>query len=104
MIVPGVDLMRRSLARSTAGLKLQTGRYVYFPASTADAIASGTLNALAGAVERMQTFMTEAGIAAPLVVLSGGAAALLAPRLNVPVEVVDNLVLEGLLRIALENQ
>jgi type III pantothenate kinase len=103
MIVPGLELMQRSLARSTAGLKLQAGRYAYFPARTADAIASGALNALAGAVERMQAFMSEAGVAAPLVVLSGGAAGLLAPRLNGPVEVVDNLVLEGLLRIALET-
>jgi type III pantothenate kinase len=96
--------MRQALAHSTAGLKLQAGRYAYFPASTADAITSGTLNALGGAVERMQLFMSEAGIAAPLVVLSGGAAGILAPRLNVPAEVVDNLVLEGVLRIALESQ
>lgn len=102
-IVPGVDLMRESLARNTAQLGLQDGRFTYFPDSTADAIMSGIVNALAGAVERMLRYMAESGQAAPIVVLSGGAAALLAPRLNAQVEVVDNLVLEGLLCIALSE-
>ena len=100
MIVAGVDLMRAGLARSTAGLKLQTGRYAYFPGRTADAIMSGAINALAGAIERMQRFMDEAGLSTPLVVVSGGAAGVIAPHLNVPAEVVDNLVLEGIVRIA----
>jgi pantothenate kinase type III len=65
-------------------------------------IASGAVNALAGAIERMQRFMQEAGLSTPLVVMSGGAAGVIAPQLNVPAEVVDNLVLEGLIRIALE--
>jgi type III pantothenate kinase len=99
--VPGADLMRESLSRNTAQLGLQEGRFTYFPDSTADAIMSGIVNALAGAVERMLRYMEESGQAAPIVVLSGGAAPLLAPRLNARVEVVDNLVLEGLLRIAL---
>jgi type III pantothenate kinase len=99
-IVPGVDLMRESLARNTAQLGLQEGRFAYFPDSTADAIMSGIINALAGAIERMLHYMVESGQAAPIVVLSGGAAATLAPRLNARAEVVDNLVLEGLLCIA----
>jgi type III pantothenate kinase len=64
---------------------------------------SGAINALAGAVERMQRFIREAGEAAPRVVLSGGAAPILERALNGAVEVVDNLVLEGLLRIALDQ-
>jgi len=101
VIVAGVDLMREALARSTAGLKKQEGRYTFFPATTADAIMSGAVNALAGTIERMQRFMHEAGEANPRVVLSGGAAAAVEAVLNGAVEVVDNLVLEGLLRIAL---
>jgi type III pantothenate kinase len=104
MIVPGPDLMRGSLSRNTAGLRPKAGKFAYFPERTEDAIASGAINALAGAIERMQRFMREAGLAAPLVVVSGGASGLVAPALNVPVEVVDNLVLEGLLRIALEKR
>jgi len=102
MIVAGADLMRASLARGTAGLRPRSGRFAFFPGRTADAIESGTVNALAGAVERMQRFMRQTGQAPPLTVISGGAARLIAPQLNGAVEVVDNLVLEGLIRIALE--
>jgi type III pantothenate kinase len=102
-IVPGLELMRAALARNTAQLKLQDGRFTYFPDCTADAIASGAVNALAGSIERMRRFMEETGQIAPLMVVSGGAAALLEPHLNARVEVVDNLVLEGLVRIALDR-
>lgn len=100
VIVAGVELMREALARSTAGLKVQEGRYTFFPASTADAIMSGAVNALAGTIERMQRFMRETGEGDPLVVLSGGAAAAVESALTGRVEVVDNLVLEGIVRIA----
>ena len=100
MIVAGTDLMRGALARKTAQLRPRGGKFAYFPARTADAIESGTVNALAGAVERMLRFMCEAGQEAPLAMLSGGAARFIAPHLNGTVEVVDNLVLEGIVRIA----
>ena len=103
MIVAGADLMRNVLARNTAGLRPRPGRFAYFPARTADAIESGAVNALAGAVERMVRFMREAGAALPLIVLAGGAAYSIAPQLNGAVEVVDNLVLEGLVHIALDS-
>ena len=45
-------------------------------------------------------YMAETGQGTALVVLSGGVAALIQPRLNVAVALVDNLVLEGLLEIA----
>ena len=103
MIIAGADLMRDALSRNTAGLRPRPGRFAYFPSCTADAIESGVVNALAGAVERMVRFMREAGVASPLTVLAGGAAQLVAPQLNGAVEVVDNLVLEGLVRIALDS-
>lgn len=102
-IVPGTELMRAALARNTAQLNLQEGRFTYFPDCTADAIMSGAINALAGSIERMLRFMGETGQIAPLIVLSGGAAALLEAHLNARVEVVDNLVLEGLVCIALDR-
>ncbi|MEK6594529.1 MAG: type III pantothenate kinase, partial [Pseudomonadota bacterium] len=103
LIIPGFELMRGSLARNTAQLKLQDGDFHYFPDNTANAIMSGAINALCGAVERMLGFMQETGEVMPCVVLSGGVAGLLADRLNARVEVVDNLVLEGLLSIALDD-
>jgi type III pantothenate kinase len=64
---------------------------------------SGAVNALVGSIERMLGFMAETGEGSALIVLSGGAARLLAPRLNARFEVVDNLVLEGLACIAKDH-
>jgi type III pantothenate kinase len=102
-IVPGYALMRSSLARDTAQLALQDGEFAYFPDSTGDAIASGALNALAGAVERMRSYMLQTGQDEPLIVLSGGDAPLLQPLLSARVELVDNLVLEGLAVIGMDD-
>lgn len=104
IIVPGADLMRRALAEHTAALKPQPGKFSFFPNTTGDAIMSGAINSLAGAIERMARFLEEAGQPQPVCVLSGGGAALLEPYLNLEVKVVDNLVLEGLLAIAREGQ
>lgn len=107
VIVPGLDLMLNALERGTAQLKRAPGAFCFFPDNTADAIMSGAINALAGAIERMRSFMTATGQFAspdgPRVILSGGTAALLQPRLNVHSQLVDNLVLEGLLEIARED-
>jgi type III pantothenate kinase len=100
VIVPGIDLMRASLERGTAQLKRQPGAFAYFPDNTADAIMSGALNAAAGAIDRMRDYMAQGGEGEALIVLSGGAAALIEPRLNAKVVLVDNLVLEGVLAIA----
>ena len=103
MIVPGAELMRKALANHTAALKLQPGKFSFFPNTTGDAIMSGAINALAGAIERMARFLAETGQRQPACVLSGGGAALIEPHLNLEVKVVDNLVLEGLLTIAHEG-
>jgi len=96
VILPGLDLMKRSLARSTAELPLARGRFSVEPRNTADAIETGCLLAQAGAIERVFATM-EHGAAC---VLAGGAARLIARHLGIPVRLVDNLVLEGLVRIA----
>ena len=100
VIAPGTDLMRQALADNTDALKLRPGKFSFFPDATGDAIVSGAINAACGAIERMARFLEEAGQASPLCVLAGGGAALIASHLNLEVQVVDNLVLEGLLTIA----
>jgi type III pantothenate kinase len=100
VIVPGADLMRSALARDTAGLRRRAGVFSFFPDNTGDAILSGTVNALCGAVERVGRNLEAAGGQPPLCLLSGGAAGLIAPHLNLEVKVVDNLVLAGLAVIA----
>ena len=57
---------------------------------------SGALNALAGAVDRMVRYLIETGEDDPAIVISGGNAGNVAERLSGRVQLVDNLVLEGL--------
>ena len=97
LILPGLDLMRRALARETAGLPFANGHYAALPRCTDDAIVSGTLEAQAGAVERAWQRLND-GAAACL--LSGGNAPALQPLLSIPCQLVDNLPLEGLAALA----
>ena len=96
IIVPGVELMRAALARDTAGLKRRPGTFSFFPDNTGDAIMSGAVNAMCGAVEQVARNLETGGGQPPICILSGGAAGLIASQLNLEVKVVDNLVLEGL--------
>ena len=100
MIVPGPALMRRSLDRGTAGLRLTEGSFADFPTSTPDAITTGAIQACAGAIERMRDAMAGAGTAPSQIVLSGGAAPELAGHLPIAATIRENLVLDGLLLIA----
>lgn len=101
LILPGIELMRRSLARNTAGLPQACGRYREPPANTDDAIESGILHATLGAIERMAAPARRPAGADFSCVLSGGAADQLAPHLDLPYRQVDELVLEGLARAVL---
>ena len=103
-IVPGIALMQAALAHNTAQLARAAGRFLYFPDNTGDAIMSGAIDALAGAVDRMVSYLQQTADDEPVVALSGGAAASLEPHLRGRVERVDNLVLEGLVHVALEEQ
>lgn len=96
LILPGFDVMRRSLSGATANLQNERGSYAAFPRCTADAIASGVVQATCGAIERQLALLDGRAD----IVLSGGAAAELLPHLNAKVHVVDNLVLDGISVIA----
>lgn len=104
LILPGLALMRDALAGGTANLPTAAGEFAEQPKNTFDAIASGALQATAGAIERM--FRQIGHGADPLCLLSGGAAvpiASVSPRLTLPHRLIDNLVLEGLAVIAQEE-
>lgn len=100
IIVPGLALMQQALAEHTAALGGYSGRFQEFPKETGDAIHSGAVHALAGAVQRMAVQLERAERERPLCILSGGDAAALQLHLELPSEVVDGLVLEGLARVA----
>lgn len=98
VILPGFDLMRASLARNTAQLPLAEGHFRATPTNTMDAIVSGCLAAQLGAIERM--FAAIAGEPGARCLLTGGAASRLIHDLNIPAEVTENLILDGLARFA----
>ena len=99
LILPGLDMMADALARGTAGLPRAPGEFAAFPQNTADAIASGAIQSVCGAIERMQGELAARG-AEPRILLSGGAADILNAHLGLPSLIVPNLVLEGLRVIA----
>lgn len=94
LILPGLALMRASLAGNTADLPHAAGHYRARPTNTDDAIVSGAIDATLGAIDRLHATLGDDA----LCLLSGGAAAELAPHMNLPCRRVDNLVLEGLAR------
>ncbi len=99
MIMPGLGLMLRSLHEGTAALPDQDGDFSLYPTQTVDAIASGCQHAQAGTIERL--YGMEARHTPVLVcLLSGGAAGAVAPRLSIPFQLYDNLVIEGLYRVS----
>ena len=100
LIVPGPALMRRSLDRGTAGLRLTEGDFAEFPASTAEAITTGSIQACAGAVERMRDVMAGRDATPSQIVLSGGGAREIAGHLPIAATIRENLVIDGLLLIA----
>lgn len=102
LIVPGLALMKSALAANTAGVARVDGSLVDFAANTGDAVHSGALKAMAGAVEQMLASLEKREGCSPQLLLSGGDAALLQSALGGAGEIVDNLVLEGLVLISEE--
>lgn len=76
-ILPGIRLMQQSLAGNTGNLNvaLAQGRYQPAPNNTVDAIYSGVLNSVTGAIEKM--IRVNALQAIPTIIFSGGDAALI---------------------------
>ncbi|MDB5840414.1 MAG: type pantothenate kinase [Herminiimonas sp.] len=105
MILPGLDLMAAALASNTAQLPQvaqQTAAITPFADNTADAIASGCIAAQTGAIEHALGALNKRHGAARCI-LSGGAAGRVAPHLQVPCSMVENLVLIGLQVVAMEQ-
>ncbi|MEZ0236422.1 MAG: type III pantothenate kinase [Methylophilaceae bacterium] len=96
LIVPGYGMMRESLFTGTAAIAAATGQWRDFPVSTADAVQTGALTAMAGAVQHMVALLEMREGRAPVCLLSGGDADMLAAALPRPAFIVPNLVLLGL--------
>ena len=104
-IMPGFHLMKEAMALKTANLNRPIGKVYPFPTTTANALASGMMDAVCGSILLMHARLQEkTGEDRPVdVVLTGGGAAKVAQNLpqafilDNTVKIVDNLVLYGLL-------
>jgi type III pantothenate kinase len=106
MILPGLGLMAGALAKNTAQLPQVAQNFdmaAPFADNTDAAIVSGCITAQAGAIERAVAAHPEAQSGTVRCILSGGAAALIAPHLSLPCEQVDKLVLIGLHTVVLNT-
>ena len=101
IILPGSHLILSSLLSGTQLINIETGNYRDFPLNTNDAIKSGLIQCLIGAIERMYNLLSlQLDHSVESCIISGGDASILAPFIRFPTVVVDDLVLEGLVIIA----
>jgi type III pantothenate kinase len=103
LILPGHGIMLRALESGTAGLHVPTGDVREFPTNTSDALTSGGTYAIAGAVERMVQHVRAHCGAEPACYMTGGAGWKMAPSMSVSFELVDSLIFDGLLEIAMRR-
>ncbi len=100
LILPGHGIMLKALESGTAGLHVPTGEVREFPTNTSDALTSGGTYAIAGAIERMVQHVRAHCGAEPARFMTGGAAWKMAPAMACEFELVDSLIMEGLLAMA----
>lgn len=99
-IMPGLQLMYLSLINSAAKLaSTPAGTVTMFPRNTQDAIQTGCMNAVVGAVVLQMKQLEKHYAFLPKIVISGGDAVKIAEALKPQLKriiVADNLVLQGL--------
>ena len=99
LILPGHGIMLRALEGGTAGLRVPTGEVVDFPTNTSDALTSGGNYAITGAIERMHRHLLRRTGQGPLTLMTGGAGWKVSPSLDIPHELVEPLIFDGLLAL-----
>ena len=102
-IMPGLRLMHESLSGNAAQLTLGEGISKIFPNNTQDAMATGSLNAVAGAIDIMLKRLEKQCGWLPKLILSGGDAFRIADALKLNLKqviIMENLVLQGLVLLA----
>jgi len=106
-IMPGLRLMQATLAKNTAKLNVGEGVMQDFPKNTQDAIQTGCLNAVAGAVGVMLKRLEKHSGWLPKLVMSGGDATKIAEVLNLntkQVIIMEYLVLQGIVLLEKESR
>lgn len=107
-IVAGYHAMLGGLAGNTAALSVDAGDWAARPRNTRDALATGAIDAMVGAIERgyerLAETLAQHGVQTkPKVVLTGGSAYRLASQLRSDSVVIETLVLEGVRLVAIEQ-
>lgn len=107
-IVPGPQLMVRSLLTGTSDLAAHAARSkpagsTLFSSNTRDAIERGCRVALAALIDRSYQELAGASPGQPALLGTGGAITEIAPYVLAPLEVVPDLVLHGLATLAGEG-
>jgi type III pantothenate kinase len=103
LIVPGVAMMQKALQQGTARVAEVSGTWQAFPLSTPDAVESGIVAALCGAVQLQHARLALTAGGMPHCILTGGDADKLLPHLKMAVERAPALVLEGMDCVAKEG-
>lgn len=103
LIIPGRSLMQQALRQGTAQVAAVGGAWQAFPQTTADAVQSGIIAAMGGAIQMQYVRFAEVCGCMPQCLLTGGDAAMLLPYLDLPAEHVPFLVLEGIDRVVKEG-
>lgn len=96
LIVPGLRMMNVSLSTGTAAVGDISGRWSDFPVRTSDAVHSGALAAMGGAVRHMRSLLEAREGQTPYCLLGGGDADALATTLDFPLQLAPHLILKGL--------
>lgn len=104
-ILPGLFLMKEAMAQHTANLNRPLGKAYPFATTTPNALASGIMDAICGAIMLMHhRLQTKVGKDKPVdIIITGGGAAKVGQTLSmqidldIRIEIVDNLVIHGLL-------
>ncbi|MDF7675151.1 biotin--[acetyl-CoA-carboxylase] ligase [Neisseriaceae bacterium ESL0693] len=104
-ILPGFHLMKEALAQRTANLNRPLGRPYAFATTTSNALASGIMDAVCGAIVLMHDRLQQKiGADNKIdIIITGGGASKIAQTLPAAfvldkrIEIVDNLVIYGLL-------
>ena len=104
LIVPGITMMQQALRHGTSRVAEVSGTWQAFPRSTADGVASGIVAALCGAIRSQHRRLAEAAGKSPHCFITGGDAEKLLPHLELAVEQIPALVLEGIDRVAREGK
>ncbi|OYU93735.1 MAG: type III pantothenate kinase [Burkholderiales bacterium PBB5] len=104
LILPGHGIMLRALEGGTAGLRVPTGEVVDFPTNTSDALTSGGNYAITGAIERMHRHLARRCGEPPLTLMTGGAGWKVSPSLDIPHQLLDSLIFDGLLALQAHRQ